>query len=143
MNHITYLPGTDIKCECSEEYGPCEQHGTTVVIREGASLHTADELLLLFCEDSALILHDAGTASTPWADDVVWRATSALSNVDEYTHCAWLPDDSAGERLRDELSTLADQLNADLSTMDVPHFSYWNDGYRIVMVAEDCPLLSY
>lgn len=138
-----YLPGETWKCDCSEDYGPCEDHGTLVVIREGASTRTADELLLVYVEDASLILHDAGTELTPWADDVIHRAHSALDTVDEFTHTAWLPASTYGERLRDELVTLADQVDADMTTMDAPHFTYWEDGYRIVRVADDCPLLAY
>lgn len=129
------------ECECSEDYGPCEEHGTAVVIRQGASTRTADELLLLFVEDASLILHDVGVELSPWADDVIHRAHGALDAVDEFTHCAWLPEGTYGDRLRDELTTLANQVEVDMGTLDIPHFTYWNDGYWIVRVHENCPLL--
>ena len=139
--HLTYNPSADLSCGCTEEDGPCETHGTVVVQREGASTRTADELLLVYVEDASLILHDAGTELTPWADDVIHRAHGALDTVDEFTHTASLPASTYGERLRDELVTLADQVECDLSTMDAPHFTYWDDGYRIVRVLEGCPLV--
>ena len=133
--HLTYDPTADLSCGCDEQYGPCEQHGTVIVQREGASTYSADELLLLFADDASLVLHDAGTELTPWADNVIYRAHGFLDNaVDEFTHVAWLPEGSKGEAMRVELVTLADQLSSELSTLDVPHFTYWDDGYRIVKV---------
>lgn len=133
--------GVEWECECDDEYGPCQEHGEAVVIREGASTYTADELLLLFVEDASLILHDAGTELTPWADDVIHRAHGALDTVDEFTHTASLPASTYGERLRDELVTLANQVECDLATLDAPCFTYWDDGYRIVRVLDGCPLV--
>lgn len=128
------------RCECSKEYGPCEEHGEAVVIREGASTRTADDLLLVYVEDAVHLLHDVDPSyyPTPWARHVVDRVRVQLHENDDYG-CRWLSSD----RLRDELSTLADQVECDLSTLNTPHFTYWEDGYVIYALADDCPLLAY
>lgn len=131
------------KCECDEEYGPCEEHGDAVVIREGASTRTADDLLLLFCEDAAdVLIHETGEdRTTPWGRMILQDAEDDLTANSSSYGCRWFSEEN-GEQLTDSLATLQSQLESELSTLDVPHFTYWNDGYRIVRVAEDCPLLN-
>ena len=110
-------------CECSEEYGPCELHAETLVVREGASLHTADELLAIFIRDAV----DLGAELSPYGKDVLSRVWSALS-ANESMGVAWLEDES----LQDELATVSSQLETTLYTLG---FSvYWEDGYRIVKI---------
>jgi hypothetical protein len=44
--------------ECSEDYGPCEDHCEVVIVREGASSRTADDLAATFVEDVATMYED-------------------------------------------------------------------------------------
>lgn len=118
-----YLPGPEWECKCSEEYGPCEEHGETIVQREGASTYTPTELLALFADDSTTI----GTELSPWGLALIREARTM---TDEHR---------AG--LLDDLATLANQVECDLATLDAPCFTYWDDGYRIVRVLEGCPLV--
>lgn len=136
-SHITYRPGVQIECDCTEEYGPCEEHGVTVVQREGASTRTADELVICYIEDAWVI----GVEVSPWGQDVIDRANLMMPEVDEFAHTAWLPTSTEGDRMRDELMTLADQVESDMACMDAPHFTYWDDGYRVVRVLDGCLLL--
>jgi hypothetical protein len=116
-------------CECSDDYGPCELHGETLVQREGASLRTADELILLACQD----LVDLGAELSPYGADVLAQAeTTADRCRNQRTGTMWFDDE--GETY-DRLVTLADQLEVDLGVSVI-----WNDGYRIVRPAADCPL---
>lgn len=119
------------KCECDEEYGPCEEHGDAVVIREGASTRTADDLLLLFCTDAAdVLIHETGEDRlSPWGHEVIREAEELLAANDSHG-CRWFPED-AGDRMTDSLTTLQSQLESELSTLDAPHFTFWNDGYSI------------
>ena len=111
------------RCECSKEYGPCEEHGETVVQREGASTYTPVELLALYADDAT----DCGTELSPWALGLIREARTLT--------------DGHRAGLLDELSTLANQVECDLSTLDAPHFTYWDDGFRIVRVLGGCPLI--
>jgi hypothetical protein len=118
------------ECECSDEYGPCEDHGETLVWREGASTRTADELMLVLCQD----LVDLGAELSPWGADVLARAEAAAVRCrDPRTGTMWF--DQGREPIMDTLTMLADQLEADSG------LSVWmDDGYRIVRPTADCPL---
>lgn len=62
------------ECECSEEYGPCEDHSEVLAQREGASTRTADELLAVFIGDAEDIIgrpiteHDASAVAAEYWD---------------------------------------------------------------------------
>lgn len=110
-------------CDCDDEY-PCEQHFDAVVIREGASLHTADESLALFVDDAVSL----GAELSPWGKGVMtvaWR----LLREHESLGVAWLPDNDSGEVTRDELVNLSDQMETELHTLGYRVFR--NDGYVI------------
>jgi len=130
---------SNCKCECDEEYGPCEEHGNAVVVREGASTRTADDLLLLFCEDAAAVLLDATgeDRTTPWARSLMADAELMLAD-NASMGVRWLPEEDQNGETRDAwidaLMTLRDEMEAELSTLDAPHFTYWNDGYVIYRV---------
>ena len=130
------------KCECDEEYGPCEDHCTVLVQREGASTRTADDLLYVYlCDVVDLIADQTGDENvlSPWGEDVLERAGALLDQNDHYG-CRWLPEDE-GEQMYDEMTTLQYQLEASVSTLDQTIWTTWNDGFWIVEVHEDCPLL--
>jgi hypothetical protein len=132
---------TEITCDCSDDYGPCEQHGTVVVQREGASLRTADDLLLLFCEDADAVLWErtGEPRISPWGRAVIAQSERALNANDPGNGCRWFsPED---ERLRDDLVTLQSQLESELASLDQPINVVWEDGYVFYEVADSCPLL--
>jgi len=106
-----------VECECGEEYGPCEEHGTVLAQREGASLRTADELLSVYLHDARSI--DPEVLS-PYGLDVLARADAALDGP-----ASWLDD----SELADELAGVAWQVE---SALDAD--TYWEDGYIIVRV---------
>lgn len=116
------------ECECTYDFGPCEVHGELLVQREGSSLRTADELVLLVCQD----LVDLGAGLSPYGADVLATATGYAAGCVSEWGTMWFRDD--GET-REELSTLADQLETDLGVSVI-----WDDGYRIVRPTGDCPL---
>jgi hypothetical protein len=102
-------------CDCTDEYGPCEDHGQTLAQREGASLRTAHELCALFVSE---------------VDDI--RAAEGLPPVADQTDRArleavegWLDEPDAIEWLED-ITREAD------SSLPAGVVSYWDDGYVIV-----------
>ena len=119
-----------ITCGCSYEFGPCENHADYLVIREGASLHTANELSLLLADD----LRDCGVV---FSDDQTRRydeLSKRLSAAENPTSgCAWFAEDDdaqAAHELAYELEIQADGL-----------WMLSDDGYVIVRPHADCPLL--
>ena len=116
-------------CDCDWDTGPCEQHGTVLVVREGASHRTADELALQLCHD----LVDCGAELSPWGAFNLRQADERAAQCrNPHTGTMWFDDD--GTTL-DALVTLADQLEADLGIG-----VYHDDGYVIVRATDDCPL---
>lgn len=113
----------NLECDCSEEYGPCEDHSELMASREGASTRTADELLVIFIQDAV----DLGATLSPYGIDVLNRAIAELA-ANEDMGVSWLSSDS----LRDELVTVSDQVETTLYTMELSVF--WEDGYRILKV---------
>lgn len=116
---------TDIQCECSEEYGPCEQHGTVLAQREGASSRTADELTYVYVLDCFAILEQE---PTPYAADVLARAEAQMDGAGG----GWIDDPDLADELRDVAWQLESTIGA---------WTFWDDGYRIVEPTEDCPLV--
>jgi hypothetical protein len=109
-------------CECSEEYGPCEEHGETLVVREGASTRTADESALCLIDD----LVGLGAAElSPYGAVVVDQARAALDAAEG--PCAWIDPDQYAN-LAEELYEVANQVECNASAVLVFH----DDGYRIV-----------
>ena len=118
------------ECECSDEYGPCEQHGDTLVVREGASLHTADELALLLVSD----LNDCGVVIGPNAVVELVRLQEILArDTDPVSGCGWFADPDDAEAAQD----LAQRTESNIGNLWVVQ----NDGYVIVRPHDDCPLL--
>jgi hypothetical protein len=122
---VCALCGEEV-CECSEDYGPCEQHSEVLVVREGASLHTADELAALLIHD----LVDNGWAElSPFGADVLRDADEAFGRGER-----WLEDAT----LQESLFSVADQVESAAADVWVTH----DDGYVIVRPHDDCPLLA-
>lgn len=115
-----------IECDCSEEYGPCENHGTVLAQRDGAALHTADELCIVFLDDAQGI--DPQCLS-PYGKDVLARAEADMQAHES----SWIEDPDLADELRDVVSQVESYIGPDVQT-------YWEDGYRIVRPAADCPL---
>jgi hypothetical protein len=115
-----------IECECSEEYGPCEDHSELMVSREGASLRTADELQSQFIHDAVSL----GAELSPYGKDVLSRADAAMTVEGPMSN--WLPDDEEGYALRDDLGTVANQVETELYTLG--YSTYWDDGFRVLKI---------
>lgn len=111
-------------CECSEEFGPCEQHCEVLVSREGASLRTGDELAVQFIDDAVSL----GVELSPWGKSVLQRAKKLLAD-NESMGAAWLPEGTDGDEVRDDMQTLEWQVKAELEPA-----VYREDGYRIVKI---------
>lgn len=103
--------------ECSDEYGPCEEHGEELAQRAGASSRTADELLAVFVADVRGIREAAGLPVAELdADEARLLAIEGWADT---------PEDS------EQLAELAE--HAEQSLPSGVH-TYWEDGYRIVRV---------
>lgn len=121
---------TETGCQCNEEYGPCEDHADVLVIREGASLHTADELTMLLVED--LIQCGAKFDAKQKAEHC--RLDDALTNAyDPATGTAWFSEDTD----RDDALALATEIESSADGLYVVH----EDGYVISRPHADCPLI--
>lgn len=116
-------------CECSEEYGPCEWHGETMVSREGASVRTADDLGHEF-------LTDVVSVCRAWPSAEFERETIRLGNAlaDNESHgCRWLPFDP--ESSYPDSEALADMIGQAEGFLAGHGYSvYWEDGFRIVRI---------
>ncbi len=126
-------------CECSEEYGPCEDHATLLVNREGASTRTADALAYVFLDDVATMFANG-------ALDVEVLTAEQWSSLTDMTHIygagaewtregsdGWLDDPDVAQALHDDVTMVETWLPEGVWVM-------WEDGYRIVRVHDDCPL---
>ena len=120
-------------CDCSEEYGPCEQHCDQLVSREGASSHTADELALIRIDDCVSV----GAEMTA-EQRIAFDALSAHLAIDENPRsgCAWFSNPDWEEEAFD----LADAVESSLPDRV---YLFADDGYVIVRLHDDCPLLSF
>jgi len=120
------------QCECSEDYGPCEDHCTVLAQREGASCRTADELAFVFLCDAEDILR-SNSGGAPDADRV--RAMLNEYSDAEWSRpdvCGWLEDADVAQALHDDVNMVESWLSA---------WTLWDDGYSIVVPTGDCPLL--
>jgi hypothetical protein len=114
------MPEDRPSCECSDEYGPCEQHGTVLVSREGAALRNPDEQVMQLIED----LLDVGA-------ELSVAGREEYERLSENFHAGTFTSDDFGGA-----DWLATQLE---STVD--HWVIYDDGYVIVSANHDCPLL--
>jgi hypothetical protein len=112
------------ECECSDEYGPCEAHGTVLAQRVGASSRSADELTRVYLEDARDI---DGAILSPYGVGVLARVSDPAA-----WEGSWLADPALADELRD----VAWQVEAALDAWTV-----WDDGYVIVRPSTDCPLV--
>lgn len=128
-------------CECDDEYGPCELHGTVLVQREGASTRTADESAVQYAEDAADLLDEVGGAVEGVREvdrEVIAEAWELLEGA-RRRGVAWFPEDDAGEML-DTILRVGDALESDLHALG--YWTFRDDGYWVVKLSEDCPLLA-
>lgn len=118
-----------IECECSDEYGPCEDHRVLLAQYEGSSLRTADELTYIYVLECFAIL---GQELTPVAADVLRRVELAGG------HEGWIDtgDQDSDAILSEELRDLAWEMESTIGAWTI-----WDDGFRIVEPTEDCPLV--
>jgi hypothetical protein len=128
---------TMTECECSEDYGPCEDHCEVMAQRAGASTYTADELAAVFLGDVAALFEYYGRP-VPTGDHyetaaIYWEAT--------YHDGGWAPDSGAvalspvvfarwsdGD-LSQWLSDAITGAESDLADLGLSVF--WDDGYVI------------
>jgi hypothetical protein len=110
-------------CDCSDEYGPCEQHCELLVVREGASLRTADELALVRCDD-IIDVGDFPEADARRGDLARLWAALELSRTPG-SGCAWFCDPDDAEEAHELAARMEDDLPEDVRV-------YVDDGYRIV-----------
>jgi hypothetical protein len=129
---------TATTCDCTEDYGPCEDHATTVIQREGASTRTADELAVIYCDDAAGLLEDIGGTVLDTDHELI-RDAWELLEAERRMGVAWFPESDAGEML-DEVLRLGDALMSDLFALG--YATTWDDGYIVSRVHEDSPLLN-
>ena len=118
-------------CGCSEEYGPCEDHATVLAQREGASTRSADDLANVFMYDAWELI--------PTAHEKIRTkelADEYAAKLDDARHMgvAWLEGDDA-QALHDDASMVETWLPSGIMVL-------WDDGYRIVRVHDDCPLIA-
>lgn len=117
-------------CDCTDEYGPCEHHGETMVSREGSSLRTADELGHEFLTDAVSVL---GAYPSPEFESATIRLGNALADNRSTYGTAWFPDgDGNADDYRDESEHWQNVAEAALSAAGYSVF--WADGYRIVRI---------
>ena len=115
------------ECECTDDGGPCETHGETLVIREGASTRTGDALAATFVDDVTDILREEGDGIRPY-DAAMWEAEGVAAAY--WSACPngeWADDpelaDALGDAVRAAESALPRGVRVD-----------WNDGYVITRV---------
>ncbi len=96
------------------------------VVREGASVRTADAMLLLLCQD----LQDLGAELSPWGAEVFARAAAAL--LAGGGTAFRVPGAFHGDALRSDLDSLADQMAASIGVA-----IEYCDGYVIRTLSED------
>lgn len=119
--------------ECSEDYGPCENHIEVLVQREGGNTRTADELNSVFISDAV----DLGVVlSNSDALDVF-----LIDTLLEEDH--WLPCDDAD--WVEVLIDIRDRVESDLYELyakrDEHLFVGWEDGFVIGKILQGSPLL--
>lgn len=111
-------------CECSDEYGPCEAHGTVLAQRVGSSNRSADELVLVFLDDALGI--------DPECLSPYGRSIKDEAEAPDAWEGSWLRDPGLADALRD--------VSAQVESYIAP-WVIWDDGYTIVEPSADCPLL--
>lgn len=117
-----------ITCDCSEEYGPCEEHCTLLVSRELAG-RGGDDLALTLIHD----LIGCGAEVSPWGKDRLAQIEEHYE-VDPVSGIGRFEDPDIMEMVTD----LSQQLESNVADLVVIQ----DDGYRILKPSEDCPLYS-
>lgn len=115
-------------CDCSEDWGPCEDHMDVIAQREGASTRTADDLVYVFLTDvlaaaedpeirqgAEVNLRGLRTSLTYWEKETRW--------TDNYG-CRWVSEEEPSE-IHDEIP-LGEGILAALGLS-----VNWEDGYVI------------
>lgn len=113
-----------VECECTDEYGPCEQHCEVLAQREGASCRTADELALVFISDARGLYPDDEDPLVGWGREVV---ATVEQNMREH-QSNWITDDpDLGDQLQSVVNQVENYIAPEYQTC-------WDDGYRIVKI---------
>lgn len=111
-------------CGCTDEYGPCEQHGEVKFQREGASARTADELALQFIDDALALDSECLSAE---GRDTRRKAVADLAAEREGFFGGWLSDADLSQALNDLVDQVENYIGPEYQT-------YRDDGYRIVRI---------
>ncbi len=113
---------TTTTCGCTDEYGPCEEHGQVLVQREGAALRSADQLALQYIDD-VVQLDGVSKVLSAAGLDTVRRAEVDLGMTGE----SWFSDADLSQEVHDLVHQVENNIGPDYQT-------YWDDGLRIVRI---------
>jgi hypothetical protein len=110
-------------CECSEDFGPCEQHSEVLAQREGAAVRTADELAAIFIGDVEAL---RPTVRVYEADFETARDVAA-----EY----WEQNPNGGWAEPELSEALSDSIYAgEWMLAELGLSVYWDDGFVIYRI---------
>lgn len=120
----------EIECECSEEYGACEEHSEVLAQRDGSSARTADELSLVFLWDALDIIRDA--SPDVFTQELAQRVSIKATHYAEACEWSgnrgkgigWMEDADDAEALHDDVTMVETWLPANVHAT-------WDDGYVI------------
>lgn len=124
------------ECECSEEYGPCEDHGIVIVQRDGAAVRCADELAAVMVEDLSEIIRDHWDGRTIPSDTARALAEAETIAADYWEATdhrgGWWVDGEVNDALASEALyeygvALASHLPGSLTLWE-------EDGYRVIEI---------
>ena len=118
-------------CYCTDE-GPCESHLEVLCSREGASLHTADELRAIFIGDAIDMMDPDNAATAGYVTDED-RAlfASVVDPIRETADEYWTATDNRGGWCDDADLTQALYDDAFLLETYLPFYVWWEDGYVV------------
>ena len=136
-------------CGCSEDYGPCEDHAETLAQREGASTRTADALALVFLMDVRDLI-DHALETNVLASDLTDARDRLTREIDDALTWEWSGADAGDGWLEtpaddsyspaEYLQDLVQRAESDLGMIGAS--VYWDDGYVISRMHDDCPLIA-
>lgn len=110
-------------CDCSEEFGPCEDHCEVLVQRDGASSRTADDLAHTLIYDLIALAESENVGLI-----MDTRHYETLAWIEEgWDGAGWLDDADKSDALYDLARTVEGNALAAMDGVSVWH----DDGYRI------------
>lgn len=109
------------ECYCTDE-GPCESHLEVLCSREGASLHTADELCAIFIGDVEDLRHDV----RPWGAAMADAVALAGDYWEAHPSGGWCEDPDMSQALSEAVGAAESVLASEVGA-----FVWWDDGYVV------------